>query len=97
MGEVTALSTILKVSAVLLFIVAIFGVVFGLILFVVAPLEGETFGLTESEVRAFSPELMEKITLIHRSEGLYMLSLSLALCLISIAHYVNLYGNLRIV
>jgi len=84
---VTALSTILNVAAVLLFIAAIFGVVFGLMLLVLAPLEGEAFGLTESEIRAFNPDLMDKITLIHRSEGLYMFCLSLALCFVSLVPF----------
>jgi len=83
---VNALSTILNVASVLLFIVAIFGVVFGLMLLVLAPLEAEV-GVTESQVRAFNPDLMDKITLIHRSEGLYMLSLSLALCFVSLVPF----------
>jgi hypothetical protein len=84
---VTALSRILTVASALLFIVAIFGVVFGLQLLVLAPLEGEAFGVTESQIRAFNPDLMDKITLIHRSEGLYMLSLSLALCFVSLVPF----------
>jgi hypothetical protein len=86
---VSALSTILNVAAVLLFITAVFGIVFGLMLLVLAPLEGEAFGLTESEIRAFNPDLMDKITLVHRSEGLYMLCLSLALCFVSLVPFRN--------
>ena len=82
-----ALSTILNVASALLFVVALFGLVFGLMLLVLAPLEGEAFGLTESEIRAFNPDLMDKITLIHRSEGLYMLSLSLVLCFVSLVPF----------
>lgn len=78
------LSKVLNVAAVLLFIVAIFGLIFGLMLLILAPLEGEAFGLTESEIRAFNSDLMDKITLIHRSEGLYMLSLGSALCFVSL-------------
>ena len=80
-------SRVLNVASVLLFVVAIFGVVFGLQLLVLAPLEGDVFGVTESSVRAFNPDLMDKITLIHRSEGLYMLSLSLVLCFISLVPF----------
>ena len=81
------MSTTLNVAAVLLFITAVFGIVFGLMLLVLAPLEGEAFGLTESEIRAFNPDLMDKITLIHRSEGLYMLCLSLVMCFVSLVPY----------
>jgi hypothetical protein len=80
-------SRVLNIASALLFIVAIFGVVFGLQLLVLAPLEGEAFGLTESQIRAFNSDLMDKITLIHRSEGLYMLSLSLAMCFISLVPF----------
>jgi hypothetical protein len=84
---VTDLSRILNVASALLFIVAIFGIIFGLQLLILAPLEGEPFGLTESQVRAFNPDLMDKITLIHRSEGLYMFSFALALCFISLVPF----------
>jgi len=84
---VNVLSTILNVASALLFVVAIFGVVFGLMLLVLAPLEGEAFGVTESQVRAFNSDLMDKITLVHRSEGLYMLSLSLVLCFVSLVPF----------
>ena len=80
-------SIVLNVASALLFIVAIFGVVFGLQYLVLAPLEGEVFGVTESQVRAFNPSLLDKITLIHRFDGLYMLSLSLAFCFISLVPF----------
>ena len=80
------LSRVLNVASALLFIVAIFGVVFGLQLLVLAPLEAEV-GVTESEIRAFNPNVLDKLTLTHRFEGLYMLSLSLALCFISLAPF----------
>jgi hypothetical protein len=83
---VTALSTILNISAVLLLIVAIFGVVFGLMLLILAPLEAEV-GVTESEIRAFNPNVADKLTLTHRFEGLYMLGLSLGLCFISLVPF----------
>ena len=81
------LSRILNVASAFLFIVAIFGMVFGLQLLILAPLEGEPFGLTESQVRTFNPDLMDKITLIHRSEGLYMFSFALTLCFISLVPF----------
>lgn len=80
-------SKVLNFASILLFVVAIFGVVFGLMLLILAPLEGEAFGLTESEIRAFNSDLMDKITLVHRSEGLYMLCLSLFLCFVSLVPF----------
>ena len=80
------LSRVLNVASALLFIVAIFGVVFGLQLLVLAPLEAEV-GVTESEIRAFNPNVLDKLTLTHRFEGLYMFSLSLALCFISLVPF----------
>ena len=79
-------SIVLNVASALLFIVAIFGVVFGLQLLVLAPLEAEV-GATESEIRAFNPNVLDKLTLTHRFEGLYMLSLSLVLCFISLVPF----------
>ena len=79
-------SRVLNVESALLFIVAIFGVVFGLQLLVLAPLEAEV-GVTESEIRAFNPNVLDKLTLTHRFEGLYMLSLSLVLCFISLVPF----------
>jgi hypothetical protein len=84
---VTALSKTLNVASALLFIAATIGVVFGLMLLVLAPLEGEVYGVTESQVRAFSSGLMDKITLIHRSEGLYLFSLGLVLCYVSLVPF----------
>lgn len=81
-----ALSTVLNVAAVLLFIVAMFGVIFGLMLLVLAPLDAEV-GVNESEIRAFNPNVADKLTLTHRFEGLYMLSLSLGLCFISLVPF----------
>ena len=82
-----ALSRILGAASALLFIVAILGVVFGLIYLVGNPLEGKVLGVTESEIRAFNSDLMDAFTLIHRSEGLYMLCLSLAMCFISLVPF----------
>ena len=76
----------MNVESALLFIVAIFGVVFGLQLLVLAPLDAEV-GVTESEIRAFNPNVLDKLTLTHRFEGLYMFSLSLALCFISLVPF----------
>jgi hypothetical protein len=84
---VNALSRILDAASALLFIVAILGVVFGLIYLVGNPLEGKVLGVTESEIRAFNSDLMDAFTLIHRSEGLYMLCLSLAMCFISLVPF----------
>jgi len=84
---VITLSKTLNVASALLFLVAILGVVFGLLYLVGNPLEGKVFGVTESEIRAFNADLMEGFTLIHRSGGLYMLCLSLAMCFVSLVPF----------
>jgi hypothetical protein len=80
------LSRILNVASAVLFSLAIFGLLFGLQLLVLAPLEVEV-GATEAEIRAFNPNVLDKIMLIHRFEGLYMMSFSLALCFISLGPF----------
>ena len=85
--EVNDLSRILNIASVLLFIGAIFGVISGLMYLILAPLDGEVIGITASEISAFNPNLLEKITHLHRSLGLYMLSLSLVLCYISMVPF----------
>jgi hypothetical protein len=86
-GEVIAISRILNVASVLLFIVAIFGVVFGILYLVADPLEGKVLEVTESEIRAFNSDVMDAFTLVHRTEGLYIFCLSLALCFISLVPF----------
>ena len=51
------------------------------------PLEGKVLGITESEIRAFNSDLMDAFTITHRSEGLYMLCLSLTLCFVSLVPF----------
>jgi hypothetical protein len=76
----------LNAASGVLFSLAIFGLLFGLQLLVLAPLEAEV-GATEAQIRAFNPNVLDKIMLIHRFEGLYMLSFSLALCFISLGPF----------
>jgi hypothetical protein len=82
-------SKILNIASVLLFIVAIFGVVFGLLYLVGDPLQDKVFSVNESEIRAFNSDLMDGFILVHRSEGLYMLCLSLAFCFVSLVPFRN--------
>lgn len=81
------MSKILNIASILILIVAIFGVIFGLLYLVGDPLQDKMFGVTESEIRAFNSDLMDGFILVHRSEGLYMLCLSLALCYVSIVPF----------
>lgn len=81
------MSKILNIASILLLIVALFGVIFGLLYLVGDPLQDKVFGVTESEIRAFNSDLMDGFILVHRSEGLYMLSLSLALCFVSLVPF----------
>ena len=86
-GEVIRLGRILNVASALLFIVAIFGLVFGLLYMFANPLEGKTLEVTESEIRAFSSDFMDVFTLVHRAEGLYTFCLSLTLCFVSLVPF----------
>ena len=81
------MSKVLTVASVLIFITAILGVGLGLLNLFVAPWEGDVFGVSASQVTTFSPLLMEKITFLLRSEGLYMLGLALTLCFISLVPF----------
>lgn len=87
MWEVIELSRSLNLGSALLFIVAIFGMVFGLLYLVGNPLEGKVLGVTESEIRAFNSDLMDGFTLVHRIEGLYLFCLGLGLCLVSLVPF----------
>ncbi len=60
------------------------GVILGLLNLFVASWEGDVFGVTASQVTNFNPLLMEKITLLLRFSGLYMLGLALMLCYVSL-------------
>ncbi len=81
------MSKILNVASALIFITAIMGVILGLLNLFVAPWEGDVFGVSASQVTNFNPLLMDKITLILRFSGLYMLGLALSLCYISLVHF----------
>lgn len=80
-------SRVLNVAAVLLVIVALGGIVYALQSLFLAPSDSEfqeLFGLTISEVRAFNPNLMDKITLVYHFDAVNMLGLSLSLIFISL-------------
>jgi hypothetical protein len=84
---VTNLSRVLNVGSALLFIEAAISVISGIVNFVLALFEGEAFGITVSQASAFNPLLMDKMALLHRLEGLYLLGLSFALCLFSLYYF----------
>ncbi len=81
------MSKVLNVAAVLIFITAILGVGIGLINLFLAPWEGDTFGVSASQVNAFNPQVADKMTLGLRFEGLYMFGLALMLCYISLVQF----------
>jgi hypothetical protein len=81
------LSKVLNIALALIFITAVMGVIIGLLNLFVAPWEGDVFGVAASQVTTFNPLLMDKITFLLRSEGLYMLGLALTLCFISLVPF----------
>jgi hypothetical protein len=91
------LSRSLNVASVLLFIVGILGVIYGLQRMFLPSLERmfqptlyideELLGVTVSEIRDFSPRLMDIIQNIIQITGLYLLTAALSLCFLSSIPY----------
>jgi hypothetical protein len=88
-GEVTDLKMrILNVASVLLFIVGILGLFTALQeLFMAGSVDEGLLGVTVSQIRAFSPNLMDKVTLLQQFSGLYLLSMALFFCVTSLIPY----------
>jgi hypothetical protein len=84
---VNEFSRVLNVGSALLFIVAIMGVLFGLMFLVFVPIEEELIGVTVSEIRAFNTNVMDQITLLYQFGGLYLLATGLSLVAISLIPY----------
>ena len=80
-------SRVLNVGSALLFIVAIMGVLFGLMFLLFVPIEEELIGVTVSEIRAFNTNLMDTITLLFQFGGLYLLVFGLSGCFIVLIPY----------
>ena len=84
----TGFSRNLNVASALLFIVGIFGLVYGLQeLFLFAYLDEKLLGVTASEIGAFNQNLLDSIKLKSHFEGLYMLSTALIFCVLSLIPY----------
>ncbi len=82
------MSRILNVASGLLFIVGIIGFLHGLqILLLAGSVNEGLFGVTISQIRAFSPNLMNEITVLQQFEGLYLLGMALFFCVMSLMPY----------
>ena len=91
------MSRSLNVASILLFIVGILGVLYGLQRMFLPSLERmfqptlyldeELLGVTVSQIRDFSPKLMDVIQNLIQITGLYLFSGALALCFISLLPY----------
>jgi hypothetical protein len=80
-------SRVLNVGSALLFIVAIMGVLYGLMFLLFVPIEEELLGVTVSEIRAFNTNVMDTITMESQLTGLYLLVTSLSGCFIVLIPY----------
>jgi len=80
-------SRVLNVGSALLFIVAIMGVLFGLMFLLFVPIEEELIGVTVSEIRAFNTNVMDAITVRTQFGGLFMLVFGLSGCFIVLIPY----------
>ena len=95
--QVTDLSRSLNVASVLLFVVGFLGALYGLQRIFLPSLERmflptlyideELLGVTVSEIRDFSPKLMDIIQNLIQITGLYLLTAALASCFISLLPY----------
>jgi hypothetical protein len=91
------LSRSLNVASVLLFVVGLLGSLYGLQRIFLPSLQGmflptlsigeELLGVTISEIRDFSPKLMDIIQNLIQITGLYLLAGALALCFLSLLPY----------
>lgn len=81
-------SRILNVASALLFIVGIVGVLYALQDLFWAPTINEgLLGVTASEIRDFNLNVMDQLTLSNKFKDLYMLSMALIFCIISLVPY----------
>jgi len=81
-------SRVLNIASALLFIVGIVGVLYALQdLFLAATVDEGLLGVTASQIRDFNPNVMDQITLQNQFTGLYMLSMALIFCVISLVPY----------
>jgi hypothetical protein len=69
----------------LLFIVGILGLITALQeIFTASFVDEGLLGVTASQIRVFSPNVMDKITLLHQFSGVYLLGMGLFFCVISL-------------
>jgi ABC-type amino acid transport system permease subunit len=80
-------SRVLNVASVVVFIPAIMGVLFGLMNLLLVPVEEGLLGVTVSQIRAFSPNVMDQITFLYQFTGLYLLCTGLSSCIIALIPY----------
>lgn len=73
----------LQVGSALLFITAILGVIFGLQTFFMPPFDEQLLGVSLAQIRSFSPNVMDTMTLFAQLSGLYLLTTGLLGCFIS--------------
>jgi hypothetical protein len=69
----------------LLFIVGILGLITALQEILTASFVDEgLIGVTASQISAFSPNVMDKITLLHQFSGVYLMGMGLFFCILSL-------------
>jgi len=97
--QVFDLSKSLNIASIMLFIVGILGVFYGLwrMFFPSLPrmflptlyIDENVLGVTVSQIRDFSPKLMDVIENLIQITGLYLLTAALSSCIISLVPYRN--------
>ena len=80
------MSRVLNISAALITIVDIIGIVYALQNLMV-PLDAGLLGVTVSQIRAFNPNVMEQITHLYQFTGLYMFSVTSTAAIIALVPF----------
>ncbi len=75
-------SKVLTLASALLFVVGLVGI-FSALMFMTAPLDEATLGVTVSQIRGFSPNVMGLITHLYQSVGIYLLGMGIFFCVVS--------------